>query len=603
MMDKQPSQTIPHLFLKQVKRFGNRVALREKDLGIWQEITWSQYRDHVRNFCLGLLELGLQVNDHVSILGENVQQWLYADLAVQSARGISVGVYPTNPAPEVKYVVDHSDSVFCVCHDQEQTDKILEVKEALPLLKKIIVMDMKGLRKYKDPLIISFEEVESIGQKAHQKNPSRFEALIDQVHSEDIALMVYTSGTTGPPKGAMLSHKNILSMVQSFSKSIPFYENDEIVSYLPLCHVAERVISVFVPMHIGITVNFAESVDTVTSAMCEVFPTIFFGVPRIWEKMHANVIIKLKDASWLKRKMYEWMMPIGEKYSEARLRQDKESFPLKLLNSIAWLCLFRALQKELGLRRVRIALSGAAPISPEILKYFHTLGVSILEGYGLTETTGLTNINPPGKSKIGTVGPVLSGTRVKIAEDGEIMAQCDHVFEGYFKDPAATAEVKQKGWLHTGDVGKIDEDGYLTITDRKKDIIITAGGKNISPSEIENRLKFSPYINEAIVIGDKRKFLSALIEIEQENVEKWAQENNITYTTYKSLAQNPDVFEKIKKEVQEVNKKFAQVETIKKFKLLEKELDLDDQEVTATMKVRRKAISEKFKDMIEEIYQ
>ena len=594
--------TIPHLFLKRVEEFGDRVALREKDFGIWQEITWKEYAQHVQSFCLGLMELGLERGDHVSILSENVPEWLYADLAIQAAGGISVGVYPTNPAAEVRYIVAHSESVFCVCQDQEQVDKVLEVKEDLPLLKKIIVMDMKGLRNYKDPMILPFEEVERIRGEVHQKDPARFQSLVDHVKPEDVALMVYTSGTTGPPKGAMLSHGNIINMIESLSKTMSFCNTDELISYLPLCHIAERLLSVLLPMYIGYTVNFAESVETVTEAMREICPTVFFGVPRIWEKMLSMVVIKMKDASWVKKKIYQWMMPVGGRFSEYNLSGGHPPLFLKLQYWIAWLTLFRALQMELGLRRARFAISGAAPIGPEVLKYFHSMGVEILEVYGLTEETGVACVNLPGQQRLGTVGPPMPGMEIRIAEDGEILMRCGHIFEGYFKDPEATARIKKDGWLYSGDVGELDEAGSLKITDRKKEIIITAGGKNIAPSEIENRLKFSPYINEAIVLGEGRKYLSALIQIEYENVAKWAQERGIAYTTFKSLAQSPEVYELIHKEVQEANKEFAQVETIKKIKLLEKELDHDDEELTATLKVRRKAINKKFGDLIDALY-
>ncbi len=594
--------TIPDLFLKRVERFGDQVALREKDLGIWQEITWSEYAQHVRGFCLGLVELGLERGDHVSILSENVPEWLYADLAVQAAGGISVGVYPTNPPPEVRYIVGHSESVFCVCQDQEQVDKVLEVKDDLPLLKKIIVMDLKGLRNYGDPMILPFEEVEGIGGEVYQKDPVRFQALVDQVKTRDVALMVYTSGTTGPPKGAMLSHRNIINMIESLSKTMPLYNTDELISYLPLCHIAERLLSVLLPMYRGYTVNFAESVETVTEAMREIYPTVFFGVPRIWEKMLSMVVIKMKDASWVKKRIYQWMMPIGGRFSEHNLSGGHPPLFLRFQYWIAWLTLFRALQMELGLSRARLAISGAAPIGPEVLKYFHSMGVEVLEVYGLTEETGVACMNRPGSQRLGTVGPPIPGMEIRIAEDGEILMKCSHIFEGYFKDPEATARIRKDGWLYSGDVGEIDEAGSLKITDRKKEIIITAGGKNIAPSEIENRLKFSPYINEAIVIGEGRKYLAALIQIEYENVAKWAQERGIAYTTFKSLAQSPEVYELILREVEEANKEFAQVETVKKFKLLEKELDHDDEELTATLKVRRKAINKKFGDLIAALY-
>lgn len=594
--------TIPRIFLGKVKKYGDRVALREKDFGVWQEISWNEYCRHVRHFCLGLVELGLKKGDHVSIFGENEPEWLYADLAIQSAGAVAVGVYPTNPTKEAAYVIGHSESIFVVCDTQEQVDKVLEARDQLPLLQKIIVTDMKGLRRYSDPMIMAFEQVEEMGRKREETDPDQYYRTVEQRKPEDVAIMVYTSGTTGPPKGAMLSHDNVVQFLKAQSQAIPQYDTDEIVSYLPLCHVAERMMSVFFPINSGATVNFAESVDTVTIDMREILPTFFLAVPRIWEKMMAGIIIKMKDASWLKRKIFQTFMPIGERMTDAKLAKGNIPLSLRTKYGIGYLVLFRHLKKELGLLRARLAVSGAAPIAPEVLKFFHSLGVPVLEGWGMTEETGIGTINLPDDVKLGTVGKPIPGVEIKIAEDGEILLHCNHIFMGYWKDPEATAKTVVDGWLHTGDVGELDDDGWLTITDRKKEIIITSGGKNIAPSEIENRLKCSPYINEAIVIGDGRKFLTALIQIEYDNVGKWAQEKGIAYTTFKSLSQNPQVYELIQQEVKIANKEFAQVETIKKFRLLEKELDHDDDELTATLKLRRKTVNQKFGHIIQEMY-
>jgi len=594
--------TIPHLLWRNVERYGKRVALRQKDFGVWQEISWKEYGLHVRNFCLGLISLGLKRGEHVSIFGENNPEWLYADLATQSAGAVAVGVYPTNPAKEAKYVIGHSQSVLVVCDDQEQVDKVLEVKADLPALRKIIVIDMKGLRRYRDPLILSFEGVERLGRELDQKDPELYGRLLRDLQPEDVALMVYTSGTTGPPKGAMISHTNVLNMLKALTQVLPQYEDDETVSYLPLCHVAERMMSVFVPLYVSSTVNFAESLETVQLAMREILPTIFLGVPRIWEKMLSGVIIRMKDASWLKRKIFEGFFQIGQRVTRLRLDKKPVSLGLRLLHGLGDLFLYRALKLELGLLRARVILSGAAPISPEVLRYFHSVGIPVLEGYGMTEQTGVACVNWPDNVRLGSVGKPLPGVEIQLAEDGEILIRCPHNFVGYYRDPEATARILEGGWLHTGDVGEWDAAGSLKITDRKKEIIITSGGKNIAPSEIENRLKVSPYITQAIVIGDRRKYLTALIQIDYENVGKWAQERNIAYTTFKSLAQNPQVYELIRREVEEANKDFSSVETIKRFTLLDKELDHDDDELTATLKVRRKAIHERFGPLIEAMY-
>ncbi len=596
------SDTLPKLFLDNVRRFGDRVALREKDLGIWKRITWLDYYRHVSHFCLGLMELGLNRGDTVSILGDNCPEWLYADLAIQSASAITVGIYQTDTAPQVHYILNNSDSRYLVVRDQEQTDKVLEVKSDLPLLKKIIVIDMKGLRHYRDPMITSFDNVEKLGERVAQERPRHFDRLASRTIPEDIALIVYTSGTTGPPKGAMLSHLNILAMTDAMFSKEPFFENDSLVSSLPLCHVAERMFSLFFQMRSGHSINFAEGIDTLQEDLAEISPTAFLNVPRIWEKMHSNIMIKLQDAFWLKRWIFNRSIPIGEKI--ARFRWEGKEVPIhwKLLYAMAYLAMFRHLRKKLGLLRGRLFYTGAAPLSPDIIRFFHAIGVWVKESYGMTEMSGMVSVQRNNDIRPGNVGKVFDEIECKIAQDGEILLKGDSVFSGYYQNPRATAEAVRDGWFYTGDVGEIDEEGHLVIKDRKKDIIITSGGKNITPSEIENRLKFSLYIKEAIVIGDRRKFLTALIQLELENVSNWAQSNRILFTTYKSLARNEQVYDLIKGEVEEVNRNLASVETIKKFTILDKELDHDDEELTATMKVRRATVEEKFKDLIERMY-
>lgn len=548
------------------------------------------------------MKLGLKRQDTVSILSENSQQWLYADLAVQSAGAITVGVYPTNPPEQVRYVVGHSLSRFVVVGDQEQADKALEVQDELPNLRKIVAVDVKGMRRYLSDILISFDEVEKIGEAYHRENPHLFEEMIQSTREDDPAVIIYTSGTTGPPKGAILNQKNMLSMINSVIQVMPVTEKDALVSYLPLCHAAERIFSILIPMKSGAVVNFAESINTVQESLREIAPTIFMGVPRIWERMQSSIVIKIQDATFVKRMIYKLLMPVGIRITEKKLAKQQIGVSDKLLYWIAYLCLYRSLRRFLGLSRARITISGAAPISPEVLMNFHAMGLSIREAYGQTEMSGITFIHHFDDVKIGTVGKPILGVEFKIAEDGEILEKGPGVFQGYFRDPEATAKIFRDGWLCSGDVGRVDEDGHVAITDRKKDILITAGGKNIAPSEIENHLKFSPYIKEAIVIGDGRKFLSALIQIEFENVAKWAQDRKIFFTTFKTLAKNQDVYELIRNEVENTNMRFARVENIRKFVLLEKELDHDDEELTATMKVRRKAIEEKYRNLIDSIY-
>jgi len=477
------------------------------------------------------------------------------------------------------------------------------VKSDLPLLTRIIVIDMKGLRHYENPIIISFDQVEKLGERVASEKSGYFEDLASRTMPKDIALIVYTSGTTGPPKGAMLSHLNILTMTDAMFSKEPFFENDSLVSSLPLCHVAERMFSLFFQMRSGHCINFAEGIDTLQEDLAEISPTAFLNVPRIWEKMHSNIMIKLQDAFWLKRWIFNRSIPIGERV--ARFRWEGKGVPVhwKLLYAMAYLAMFRHLRKKLGLLRGRLFYTGAAPLSPDVIGFFHAIGVWIKESYGMTEMSGMVSVQRGDDIRPGNVGKVFDEIQCRIARDGEILLKGNSVFSGYYQNPKATAEAVRDGWFYTGDVGEIDEKEHLLIKDRKKDIIITSGGKNITPSEIENRLKFSLYIKEAIIIGDRRKFLTALIQLELENVSNWAQSNRILFTTYKSLARNEQIYDLIKEEVGEVNRVLANVETIKKFTILDKELDHDDEELTATMKVRRATVEEKFSDLIEKMYE
>jgi long-chain acyl-CoA synthetase len=594
--------TIPKLLARNSKLYSDRVALREKDLGIWQRTTWDEYWDHVCYFALGIKKLGLEKGDKLSILGDNCREWLYADLATQSSSAVTVGIYPTDVASQVRYILENSESSFIVAKDQEQVDKILEVKDGLPRLKKIIVVDMKGLRRYRDTMVISFKDVESLGFEINTKEPHLFEQMVNETRPDDPAIIVYTSGTTGQPKGAMITHKNMIAMIRGLAEVLNFRYTDSFVSALPLCHIAERMFSLIFPMWAGCAVNFAESVATLQEDLSEISPTAFLNVPRIWEKMHSNVMIKVQDSIFFKRWIFSAMFPIGMKVSEFKLKKRPIPLHWKALYGMAYLLLFRPLRNHLGLLDARIFVSGAAPLSPDLMRFYHAIGVPVRECYGMTEMSGISFVPRDGEIKIGGVGKPIPGVEIKLAEDGEILQRGDSVFAGYYGAPEATRDVVIDGWLHTGDVGELDDDGHLKITDRKKDIIITAGGKNIAPSELENSLKFSPYIKEAIVIGDRRKYVSCLIQIELENVAYWAQNNRIAYTNYKSLATHPEVRKLIQAEVGKTNSNFAQVEKIKKFVILDKELDQDDEELTATMKVKRANIEKKFKDLIESMY-
>ncbi len=594
--------TVPQLFWQRVEKWSENTALRAKEYGIWQEITWREYGRKTRYAALGLLALGLEKGDRVAIISENKPEWLYADIGILSAGGVTVGIYTTDTSNQIEYLMNNCGAKFYIAEDEEQLDKILEVRDNITSLEKIIIIDMEGLRDFSDPMAMSFDELLELGEQNEEKQSGRLKKRLEETKSDSLAVLIYTSGTTGPPKGAMISHRNILNIMEMQHEVNPGYENDEILSFLPLCHIAQRNVSVFNQLLSGFKINFVEELDTVPENMREVSPTVFFAVPRIWEKFYSTLILTMKDSTRLEKLAFKWATGVGQKVSEYRLKGAKPALHLKALFKLADWTVLRNLKKIIGLDRARYSLSGAAPISPDLLKFYHGLGIDIREVYGQTENCGPTSIHYENDVKFGTVGKPLPRAQIKIAEDGEILLKGPHIFMGYYNNPEKTRETIIDGWLYTGDVGKIDEDGHLIITDRKKDIIITAGGKNITPSEIENELKFSPYINDAVVIGDRRKYLTALIMIDDENVMKYAQDNRVPFTTYASLTRTKEVIDLIQKEVEHANKKFARAETIKKFRLIDIQLTTDDEEITPTGKLKRKFVSEKFKEEIESMY-
>lgn len=594
--------TLLSLFRDRVRRSANGVALREKHLGIWREYTWSQYYARTRALALGLVELGLRPGDRVGIHSEDRPEWLFAELGIQAVGGISVGIYPTNPIPEVEYILDHAGARFLIAEDQEQVDKALAAQ--LPALQKIIVIDAKGLRAYRDPRIIPLAEIDQLGARLHERDPAAFDRAIDALQPDGLAALIYTSGTTGPPKGAIILHRNLTAAVEHVAIFLGSGEADRILSYLPLCHIAEKVFTIFLPIASGATANFAESIDTVLADLRDVQPSIFLGVPRIWEKLAAGIQIRMRDASRLKRWSFAFWTRIGQRLAREREANQGRLNPVSaMLYGLGWLFVYRPLRQRLGLARCRHPISAAAPIAPEVLWFFHGIGVLIREAWGLTESCGFGTINPPADYCVGTVGRASPSIEVRLADENEILLRGPTIFAGYYQAPEATAAILDaEGWLHTGDVGEFDSHGHLKIVDRKKDIFITAGGKNITPAEIENRLKFSAYIRDAILVGDGRRYLTALIGIEQDAVGDWADRQRIPYTTYRDLTERPEVIELINEEVRRVNAGLASVEQVKRFRLLPKALDHEDQELTATQKVRRRAIAERFKPLIESMY-
>jgi long-chain acyl-CoA synthetase len=590
----------------------NRIAMREKDFGIWQEYSWARTWGLVMDAAHGLLALGIDVGDRVSIQAEDRPEWVILDLAAVAVRGITVGFYPTNPAAEVKYLLTDCGATVHLAEDQEQVDRVLEIDPAaVPNLGRIIYCEPRGVHSYSDDRLMDWDDFLAAGRQHRAENPDAVVDRMAEARPDDVMTLVYTSGTTGPPKGAMLTNANTEFSITRImgedglrGKRVPTAD-DLVVTYLPLCHVAERIFSTWHMVSCGLCLNFAESIETVTVNLREVQPTLFFAVPRIWEKLHATVMIKGSDSSPFKRLWLRFGLKLAgvigrEKVANGGLHTPKS----RLLNLIGYPLVFRALQERLGLRRCWHAGSGAAPIAPEVLEFFTGIGVPVYELYGMTENSAVATGNFPGRMRLGTVGEPYPDIGFRLDEEtGEIQTKHPGVFAGYWNRPEQTAETfTEDGWLMTGDVGEWVDGTHIRIIDRIKHIIITAGGKNISPSEIENSLKTSLYVKEAMVIGDRRKFLSALIGIELDTVGDWALRKNIPYTTYRDLSEKPEVLELIQGVVNEANEKFARVESIREFRMIPKELDHEDGELTATQKIKRSAMEEAFGGLIEEMY-
>ena len=600
--DDTLERTLPGRLALWARRQPTRAALRHKRLGIWQEITWAEYYLRVSAVARAYWELGVRPGDHVAILSDNRPEWLYADIAAQAIGARSVGIYQTSPAPDVQYIVDHSKARVLVCEDQEQVDKFLAIRDGTPSVEHVFVIEPRGTRDYDEPRLSAWDAMLEKGLALIEDDPDWLATQLAQRDPREASMVVYTSGTTGQPKGAMICSANVVTGIESLIDDFQAGPDDLVLSYLPLCHVAEKIYSVYLPLGCGLIVHFGESIETVQEDLREVSPTIFLGVPRIWEKMHAALNIRMQNSSWLKRKLFDTFTKLGHAIAKRR-RAGQGTFVDALLWRLGDMLVFRPLQERLGLRRCRLPSSGAAPIAPELLEWFHGVGVPIYEGYGMTELAGATHFNRPNDYRLGTVGTAIETLSCRIAEDGEVLVSGPAVFLGYLHNEAATREmIDAQGWLHTGDLGEIDDRGFLKITGRKKEILITAGGKNLSPEKIENALKTSPYIKEVVAIGDARKFVGALIQIEYDTVGDWAQRERIAYAAYPDLIQKPEVLKLVQSEIDRCNEMLARVEQVRAFRMLPKELHQDDGELTATQKVRRRVVMDKYDALIETMY-
>jgi long-chain acyl-CoA synthetase len=582
---------------------GTRTAHREKHLGIWQEHGWDAFAARVRAIACGLIALGVRRGDTVSILSEDRKEWLYADQAILSSGAVCSGIYTTDAPAQLSYIVRDSETRVLFVEDDEQLDKFLEVEAELPGLARVVVLDRDGLHGLRHERVSFLEELYGLGEAHDRANPGAYEAARASVRPDDPALLVYTSGTTGPPKGATLTHRALVAATRMAEALTPGRAEDETICFLPLCHVFERLFSGFLPLATRGTVNFAESPETVFDDLREVAPHRFIGVPRLWEKLYAQVTIRLAEATALQR----WAFARALEAGRARVAAEEAGRPLPLparIRLAAWDALVLGrVRRALGMHRLNHAVSGAAPLAPELIRWFRALGVPLREGYGMTETGGVLSLNVEGADRIGTVGRPAPGVRLRIGAGGEIQAAGPNLFAGYRGRPEATAETfTPDGWLRTGDAGALDADGFLRITGRLKDVIITAGGKNVSPAEIENLLKVSPFVADAVAIGDGRRYLTALVMIDRDTVEARAQAMRVPFSDFRSLCAAPEVRALVAEAVEEANRQLARAEQVKDFRIIDVTLAAEDEELTPTMKLKRALVERKHAALVEAMY-
>ncbi|MFQ5828040.1 MAG: AMP-binding protein [Candidatus Methylomirabilia bacterium] len=595
-------QTLPQVLVRNARQRPRGVAIREKDRGIWQQWTWQEYLEEVKRFALGLVALGFGRGDKLAILSDNRPQAYWAMVAAQVVSGTPVPLYQDAITRELEYVLDHSDATVILAEDQEQVDKVLALKERLPKVTKIIYDDPKGMLHYTGPILMSFVQVQELGTKLAQDRLGLFEELVAAGKSEDLALLCYTSGTTGNPKGAMLSHANLMAAADAMQAVERFRSGDQVMAFLPPAWIGDTIFSLSGSILHGLTVNCPESPATVQESVRELGPEILFSPPRIWENLVSMVQVKMEDASRVKRWLYGIFILVG--YEAARRRMENQPLPpgLWLKNLLGEFFVFGALRDQLGLRRIRYAYTGGAPLGPEIYLFYRAIGVNLKQVYGLTETTGAACIHRDQDVRLGTVGLPYPGTELRLTQEGEILFKNPSVFMGYYKNPEATREILRDGWLRSGDAGFFDPSGHLVVIDRAKDVTALTDGTKFAPQFIENKLKFSPYIKEAVAVGQDRPFVATMINIDMENVGKWAERKRIAYTTYTDLAQKPDVYGLIAREVERVNRDLPESTRVTRYVLLHKELDPDDEEVTRTRKIRRGFVAQKYANIIEGLF-
>ncbi|MBU0988025.1 MAG: AMP-binding protein [Proteobacteria bacterium] len=595
--------TIPKLFYQKAKHYGNtRVAMREKEFGIWRPISWQIYLENVKHIALGLIRLGLKDGDKVSMIGDNRPEGLWAEIATLCARGTGVWLFQDSLLEEVKYIIDHSDTRFLFGEGQEEVDKAISIFNECPKLEKIIWDDPKGMRNYNHDFLISLKEVQQLGRELDQEQPGLFEEMINRGHGDEVALLFYTSGTTAQPKGALLSHYNMLTMGRNLMATDPCYETDDYASYLPFAWIGEQMMSISCGLQIGYTINFPEDTETAQENIREIGPHVMFAPPRMYEQMTRTVQVRYLDASWIKRKCFELASHIG--YHVAELKFQKKPVPLywKFLAWLAYIGVQKKLKDHLGLSRVRNAYTGGAAMGPDHFRFFHAMGVNLKQIYGQTEIGGISVVHRSGDIKFDTVGHPIPETEVKISDNGEILSKSPSVFLGYYKNPEATAETLKDGWLYSGDKGFIDDDGHLVVFDRSKDVMTLSDDRPFSPQYLETRLKFSPYLRDSWIIGDRRAYVTAVVCIDYPVTGKWADEKKLTYTSYSELSQKPEVYNLVEEQIRQANKDLPETARVKKFVNLYKEFDADDDELTRTRKLRRAFVEKRYKEITDALY-
>ncbi len=596
--------TIPQLLRRRAASTPHKVALREKDFGRWNPYTWQQYYAMVRKIALGLEGIGLVRGDKVALIGDNIPEILFVAIGTHAIGGISAGIYQTSLPAEVADILNYLEVSAVFCNDQEQVDKLVEMRDRIPGVKRVIYEDPRGMRGYReDPWFMDIRELYALGEAAHAKTPERFEALVNRGKPDDVCHLCLTSGTTGLPKGAMMTHRNYINMGVAITQVDPLAPTDEYLSFLPFAWIGEQMNSFGVAMATGITINFPESVETAMEDLKEIGPHFMFGAPRIYETIRSRIWLKIDESYWLNKKLYNYFIRAGE--SAARYRMVGKAMPpgLRIKSWLGTQIMFRPLINQIGLLRLRRAYTGGAALGPELFTFYQAIGVNLKQIYGQTEITGIAYMHRDGDVRSDTVGKPLPGTECRISATGEILSRSASVTPGYFKLPDKTEELLEGGWLHSGDAGYIDENGHLVVIDRVSDVMHTRAGEMFSPMFLENRLKFSPYIKEAVIFGDGQPYVSALINIDPIVVGKWAEDRGLSYTTFMDLSAKPEVAELIHAQVEAINTRAEKDHfRIKRFAILYKLLDMDDGELTKTGKIRRPFVREKYRNLYESLY-